>query len=175
MNKPLPHYPSELLRLALNDISEIEYDDRYKIDTDVWYEYDEYKNISSVNLAGVVMANTLKFNIKTVVSYDFSSVQGVIGKDNIKKLKTIEGLRLLDLYDVYSEYKNSLTDKEKTLIKKCYESIGKKLKEYTDNPDMDVDEEDIIEFKNFYDAYNFYSSIIGDLAYLDEKILGRTA
>ena len=171
----LPKYPSELLQLALDDISEIKYDDRYIIDMDYWHSIIKGTDTCGVCLAGAVIANTLKVDIETSIGFGQGDVDSKLGKRNGMLIKTINGLRLLDLYYVYNEHKSSLTEKEETLIRKCYESIGKKLKEYTDNPDMDVDEEDIIEFKNFDDAYNFYSSIISDIAHLDDKILGRTA
>ena len=170
--KQLPEYPSELLQLALDDISVIKKDKRYKIDLYYWHKPNKDTNTCYVCLAGAVLVNTLKFDIKNIVPYDFSSAQGEIGKDNLKKLRTIDILRHLHLLlYVYQDYKKSvgqiLTDEEKDVVEKRQEEMYRKLEKFDNHKGA------IYEFKNFEKSYEFFSSIVEDIEYLDKKILGK--
>lgn len=56
--KQLPDKPSELIRVALQDLEAVENDSRYSVDMDVWHEPDTYTTCY-VCLAGSVIAKSL--------------------------------------------------------------------------------------------------------------------
>ena len=61
--KELPDKPSELIRLALEDLRKAEADPRYTVNMNVWHEEQldgEARRTCSVCLAGAVMAGTLE-------------------------------------------------------------------------------------------------------------------
>ena len=168
----LPQYPSQLLQLALDDIAVIKKDKRYKINTGVWHNPN--KKTCSVCLSGAVLANTLKLNSNIEVSFPHE-FKYEIGGDNCIKLVFIDTLRRLDLVNFYDEYRNflkklHLTDKEMEMIEKCRWKILKKLDEIKPR---NYEHEDIFCFRSFKKSHEFYSSIVEELEYLDEKILGR--
>lgn len=66
----LPDKPSELIRLALNDLAKCEANPKYKIDMRVWHH--SRNGTCSVCLAGSVMAQTLNTSdFVTLVPSDF--------------------------------------------------------------------------------------------------------
>lgn len=79
MNK-LPKIPSQLIRLAIEDLKQVMNDDRYRIDMDIWHgRY--YTGTCMVCLAGSVMAKTFDANLNSSLSpldfedpYDISSL-----------------------------------------------------------------------------------------------------
>lgn len=54
-----PSTPWDLLRLAISDLEKCEADPLYKIDMDIWHEYDKHRNVCLVCLAGSVWAKTM--------------------------------------------------------------------------------------------------------------------
>ncbi len=56
--KTLPQYPSELIRIALDDLKKVEKDSRYVVDMRRWHMPDERRDPCSVCLAGSVIAKT---------------------------------------------------------------------------------------------------------------------
>jgi len=56
----LPSIPSQLLRLALNDLELCEQDPRFRIKMETWLVKNEGEDYCSVCLAGAVMAKTLQ-------------------------------------------------------------------------------------------------------------------
>lgn len=84
--KTLPQKPSELIRLALRDLSLIEKDPHYEINMSVFHSY--YGGTCAVCFAGAVMAKTLGSNFHyRVAPHDFNS-------------KTANALRALDAFRV---------------------------------------------------------------------------
>lgn len=69
----LPEKPSELIRLALNDLSLAEKDGAYRIEMGLWHLSTSYHDGKcAVCFAGAVMANTLKIPSNVNVDpYDF--------------------------------------------------------------------------------------------------------
>ena len=171
--KDLPKYPSQLLKLALDDIAVINKDERYEIDADEWHMPN--KKTCLVCLSGAVLANTLKFNIKNKEVKYIQETIDEIGVDNCIKLGFIDKLRKLELMLVYFEFKNflkqkNLTIKQRDIIGGVIDKIFKKLRKIT--PSKYVFDH-IFSFKDFKKSHDFYSSIVEDLEYLDKKILGR--
>ena len=172
MYKQLPDYPSELLQLALDDIEVIEKDEDYKIKTSVWHDYDKDEGVCCVCIAGAVLANTLKFNKNTLVEY-IEDIKDEIGVDNHDKLVVIDRLRQLRLNSLYGGYKYKLFGTEIILEEAGLidQTISKLVRRaFKASTTYNVD--DIIRFKYFKKSYDFFSSIIEDIAHLDKEILG---
>lgn len=67
--KTLPQYPSELIRVALDDLRKVEKDSRYKVTMSVWHRDSSNFNIPcEVCLAGSVIAKSLGANINAVTN-----------------------------------------------------------------------------------------------------------
>ena len=177
MNKlhaELPKYPSQLLKLALDDIAKIKKDERYEINTGEWHRPN--KKTCSVCLGGAVLANTLKFDINNKAVKYIREIKDDIGVDNCIKLGFIDKFRRLDLANFYDEYRNflrkkHLTDKEMEMIRDVRWKICEKLDKIIPN---NVAYEYIFCFKSFKLSHKFYSSIVEDIEYLDKKILGKS-
>ena len=171
----LPEYPSELLKLALNDIAVVKKSKRYRINTNVWHSPNVVT--CSVCLAGAVLANTLKscsFVNLITTSLKFKYIGGENGRDNCTKLEYIELLRQLELRAVYYDFRNTLkqkniTGEEMEIVTGVRNKILKKLDKITTS---NYSSKDVFSFKNFKLSHKFYSSIVDDLAYLDTSILG---
>lgn len=75
----LPDKPSELIRLALSDLNQVEaMDDTYKINMEVWHTpLSSFKGqICRVCLAGAVMANTMQVPLTLDMEpYDFEDIK----------------------------------------------------------------------------------------------------
>ena len=170
--KKLPYYPSELLQLALDDIAVLNKDKKYRINAYVLHEYDEESKTCEVGLAGAVLANTIRiWREHEIPEFLEEMEEDFIGYGNAKKLEVIISLESLNIYLMYLDYIKStgqkLTKEEVILIKNHKQKILKKLKKFSDC------EDDIFNFTDFQLSHDFYSSIVEDIAYLDEKILGR--
>ena len=171
--KQLPEYPSELLQLALDDIAVIKKNKKYKIDVEIWHSPNDDTDKCEVCLAGAVLANTLKLDREITVVIALSDENALIGEKNTIKLRTIDSLRELEIYDVYENYKKPhgygqrLTFEHVELLEKYREKIYKKFEA------TGLEERDIKKFKNFKVSHDFYSSIVEDLVELDKEILGR--
>lgn len=61
--RPLPDKPSELIRVALEDVRLVEKDDRYIVFMDDWHTTRNREGACHVCLAGAVMAKSLKANV----------------------------------------------------------------------------------------------------------------
>ena len=169
--KKLPYYPSELLQLALDDIAIINKDKRYRINAYVLHDYDEESKTCEVCLAGAVLANTIGVWREHEIPELLEEMEGdYIAYGNAKKLEVILDLESLNIYLMYLDYikfiGQKLTKAEVMLIKNHEQKILKKLKKFSDC------EHDIFIFTDFQLSHDFYSSIVEDIAYLDEKILG---
>ena len=166
-DKKLPYYPSELLKLALDDIAVVKKNKIYHINTSVWHTANV--NTCSVCLAGAVLANTLKAS--SLVSLTHNSLRhryigGENGRDNYSKMLIIELLRRLNLSHVYIKYKE-LTLEDIEVIEEVKDVIYKKvllLKDFI--------WKDVCKFKDFKVSHDFYWSIVKDIVYLDKQILG---
>ena len=178
-HKKLPKYPSELLKLALDDIAVVKKDKRYKIDTGLWHRPN--KKTCSVCLGGAVLASTFKFDRKTLVDSP-RELLDEIGQDNCIKLSIIDRLRRLELAEVYYDFRHflkklhltgeemePLTNEEMEIIRMRNWSILNKLDKITPR---NYEHEDIFCFRSFKKSHEFYSSIVEDIEYLDKKILG---
>ena len=168
MSKPivkdvkLPEYPSELLKLALDDLKVIKEDKRYEIDMELFHRPN--KKTCSVDLVGAVLANTLKLSRDTSI-ISIGQAEEYIGEDNIAKMLIICSLAQISLYSVYHGYRYRI-DSEEMLISKIEDKIYKKLDKITPK------KVDIYKFKDFKKSHDFYSSIVDDIAILDTSILG---
>ena len=169
--KELPFYPSELLKLALDDISVINKDKRYKIDVKDWYRRNE--NTCSVSLAGAVLVNTLKFDGDYSIKDGSHVFNPKIDSENVRKLSIINSLRRLYVFSVYDNIKlflgQNMTEEESEMLEDTMENVEKKLKKINKT----LKWVDFYNFKDFQISHDFYSSMVKDLEYLDEKILGR--
>lgn len=90
----LPDKPSELILLALADLEKCELDDNYRVNMNVWHEYDyptsmehEYKPTCQICLGGAIMAQTLEVSLEECV--DPSSFKG----DLDPKLRSLNAFR----------------------------------------------------------------------------------
>ena len=84
---------------------------------------------------------------------------------------TINDLRLLKFYDVYTNFLGrELSTDEKEVLQKAGDFMG--LLSYH----LSVSEiEDIVNFKNYKRSYNFYSVVVKELAEVEKEILGKAS
>ena len=178
MSKPivkdvkLPEYPSELLKLALDDLKVIKEDKRYEIDMELFHSPDEKTKKCLVNLSGAILANTLKANITlNLIPCYLQECGGLNGWVNCEKLYIIDYLSELNLMYVYAEckkklFRGDLTGEEKDLLERLEEEVF----DYVYG--KDIYWEDLFRFKDFEVSYEFYSSVLKELRFLDREILG---
>lgn len=103
-SKALPNKPSELIRLAVHDLSEVErLKKKYRVDMNVWHKPNSH---CSVCFAGSVMAITKGFDPKKEASLDKWSSEYVIPEKDDEKYSALncfrsgeigEGLSLMGL------------------------------------------------------------------------------
>lgn len=93
----LPVVPSELIRMALNDLEACERDPEYVIAMDRWHEpydmigYDKtVGDVCAVCFAGAVMAKTCEVPVSE--SYD-SSGRGMFSDENVRKFGALDAFR----------------------------------------------------------------------------------
>lgn len=108
--KTLPEIPSKLIRLALKDLKKVEKDEKYEIDMNYYYEFNNEK--CSVCLAGAVMvknlgASELKGSIST---YDFGLINHkcLYALNEFRRGNFKEAFGYLNLLDEYEKVANKL-------------------------------------------------------------------
>ena len=90
----LPGKPSELIKLAINDLKEVERDPRYRVDMDQWHRVGmPYDDRCHLCLAGAVMAGQLG------VDSDEGATPGMF--DELKALRALDEFRQGELHNAF--------------------------------------------------------------------------
>ena len=95
----LPGTPSNLIRLALEDLEKVRKDSRYEIDMNQWHSPNIYNSRCSVCLGGNVIAKSLDTYSIYHAPHDFPKESLALkALDNFRQGYLCEGLRDLGIY-----------------------------------------------------------------------------
>lgn len=83
----LPNMPSELIRLAINDLMTFELNESFEIRMEKWIEYLRETDICTISMEGAVMVETLGCNYKNQI-------------DHLKDLPVIESNKIMAINDI---------------------------------------------------------------------------
>ena len=108
MPKELPHIPSELILIALDDLTKCEADPRYVIDMEVWHAPRDLDHRCAVCLAGAVMSQSLAapLNINLAPYQDLGNSRALQALNCFRQGAVPDGLTFLG----YGELHNWIDD-----------------------------------------------------------------
>lgn len=81
----LPDKLSELIRVALDDLEQVEHDPNYRVDMNDWIRYNKTDDVCEVCFAGATMVKTLKL--------DHTVQFGLLSPDTMRKMESLDWVR----------------------------------------------------------------------------------
>lgn len=93
--KQLPDKLSDLMRLALDDLTKVEADPRYKVDMRQWFKWKDY--VCHVCFAGAVMAQTMEEPITGISAPQYYPY------DISRKLRALDLIRVGNVFSACRE------------------------------------------------------------------------